>query len=63
MGQALVAHTFPVFLADEIDGDLDAERREATLMAIASLKKHLKQIILITHRGADIADQVHDVTR
>jgi hypothetical protein len=32
-------------------------------MAIASLKKHLKQIILITHRGADIADQVHDVTR
>lgn len=61
MGQALVGHVFPVFLADEIDGDLSAKRREATLQALVSLKKHLSQIILVTHRGAEIADQVWDV--
>jgi len=61
MGQALVGHVFPVFLADEIDGDLSATRRAATLQALVSLKKHLSQIILVTHRGAEIADQVWDV--
>lgn len=61
MGRALVGHAFPVFLADEIDGDMDAPRRAATLEALVSLKKHLRQIILVTHRGADIADQVWDV--
>lgn len=62
MGRALVGHVFPVFLADEIDGDLSAKRREATLQALVSLKKHLSQIILVTHRGADIADQVLEIT-
>jgi recombinational DNA repair ATPase RecF len=61
MGQALVGHVFPVFLADEIDGDMDAARRRATLEALVSLKQHLSQIILVTHRGAEIADQVWDV--
>lgn len=59
MGLALVSQAFPVFLADEIDGDLDEERREATLMAIAGLRKHLKQIILVTHRSIEVADHVH----
>lgn len=58
MGQALIGRVFPVFLADEIDGDLSVSRREATLQAMVSLKKHLLQIILVTHRGADVADQV-----
>lgn len=58
MGQALVAKTFPVFLADEIDGDLEPARREATLMALVGLKKHLQQIILVTHRDVDVADHV-----
>ena len=58
LGQALVANAFPVFLADEIDGDLDDERREATMKALDALKKHLKQIILVTHKGADIADHI-----
>jgi len=60
-GQALVAHSFPVFLGDEIDSDLSESRREATLMAMAALKKHLKQIILVTHRDVAIADHVHEV--
>jgi DNA repair exonuclease SbcCD ATPase subunit len=62
MGMALVGHVFPVFLADEIDGDMDAGRREATLQALVGLKKHLSQIILVTHRGAGVADHVWDVT-
>jgi len=61
MGQALVARAFPVFLADEIDGDLSLSRRAATLSAMVSLKKHLKQIILVTHRGVDVADHVFDL--
>lgn len=60
-GRALVGHTFPVFLADEIDGDMTPARREATLQSLVSLKQHMTQIILVTHRGADIADQVWDV--
>lgn len=58
LGQALVANAFPVFLADEIDGDLDDERREATMKALEALKKHLEQIILVTHKGADVADHI-----
>ena len=58
LGQALVKNAFPVFLADEIDGDLDDERREATMKALEALKKHLKQIILVTHKGADVADHI-----
>lgn len=62
MGQALTAGTFPVFLGDEIDGDLDEERREATTQALAALKDRLRQVILVTHKNVDIADQVWHVT-
>jgi DNA repair exonuclease SbcCD ATPase subunit len=59
--KVLVADAFPVFVADEIDGDLDAERREATIEAIKSLKKHFQQIILITHRDVSVADHVKEL--
>jgi len=58
LGQVLVAQTFPVFFGDEMDADADSIRREAVLEAMVSLKDHLKQIILITHRGADVADHI-----
>jgi exonuclease SbcC len=60
--KVLVADAFPVFIADEIDGDLDIERRGATIEAIRSLKKHFKQIILITHRDVSVADYVKELT-
>lgn len=60
LGRVLVSSTFPVFLGDEMDGDADDVRREAVLEALVSLKEHLSQIILITHRGADVADHVID---
>jgi DNA repair exonuclease SbcCD ATPase subunit len=61
MGRALVGHVFPVFLADEIDGDMTNSRREATLQSLVGLKDHLSQIILVTHRGAAVADHVWNV--
>jgi DNA repair exonuclease SbcCD ATPase subunit len=61
LGQILVGKAFPVFIGDEMDGDLDHERRQATIQAMVSLKDHLSQIILITHRGIDVADHVIDL--
>jgi exonuclease SbcC len=60
-GQVLVAQTFPVFLGDEMDADTDTLRREAVIEALVSLKKHLKQIILVTHRDVSVADHVIDL--
>lgn len=62
MGQALVANAFPVFLADEIDGDLDHERREAVLESMKALSSRLQQIILVTHRDVAVADHVHSTS-
>lgn len=61
LGQVLVGDTFPVFLADEMDAYLDATKRSTLAEALLGLKSHLKQIILITHRDVDIADQIHSV--
>lgn len=63
LGQVLVAQTFPVFFGDEMDADADDVRRAAITDALRALvdKKHLKQIILVTHRGVDIADHVIDL--
>lgn len=61
LGQILVGKAFPVFIGDEMDGDLDYERRQATIQAMVSLKEHLNQIVLITHRGVDVADHVIDL--
>jgi len=60
LGQVLVRQTFPVFLGDEMDGDQDERRREATLEAMVALKKRVKQLILITHRNVEVADHVID---
>lgn len=54
----LTGSSFSVFIGDEMDGDLDAARREATAQAFLSQKKNFKQLILITHRDVDIADHV-----
>jgi DNA repair exonuclease SbcCD ATPase subunit len=63
LGQVLVSETFPVFLGDEMDSDADESRRETVADALQSLvqKGLLKQVILVTHRGIDIADHVRDL--
>lgn len=56
LGQVLVSRIFPVFLGDEIDADMDSERTEATIAALANLKDQLKQIILVSHKTIEGAD-------
>lgn len=61
LGQVLVKDTFPVFIGDEMDADADDERREAVLQSMVSLKEHLDQIIIVTHRSIEVADHVIDM--
>lgn len=57
LGQVLTAKVFPVFLGDEIDSDCDEEWGPLVAQALGKLKSQLKQIILISHKGFDWADQ------
>lgn len=61
LGQVLVVDTFPVFIGDEMDSDADEQRREAVIESLVSLKEHLDQIIVVTHRGVEVADHVFDM--
>lgn len=62
LGQVLVGETFPVFLGDEIDADVDLVRRDAIIEAMVGLKDHLKQIILVTHRDVGVADHIKSLS-
>jgi len=57
LGQLLVAKVFPVFIGDELDSDMDAERAAATTECLTNLKDRLKQTILITHKQIESTDQ------
>lgn len=58
LGRVLTSRVFPVFIGDEIDSDMDAERAEATAEAIGSLSDQLAQILVITHKDFGHADRV-----
>lgn len=58
LGRVLVSRVFPVFIGDEIDSDMDPERAEATAEALASLTDQLQQVLIITHKQFEHADQV-----
>lgn len=65
LGQVLTARVFPIFIGDEIDSDMDGANAAATAEALASLNQHLQQIILVTHKQVDHADQliIHPVSQ
>lgn len=50
LGQVLTNKQFSVFMADEIDGSMDAERAEFTATALQNLTKHISQILLVSHK-------------
>lgn len=56
MGQVLTSRVLPVFLGDEINADMDAERAGTTQQTMLALREYLTQIILVTHREIE-ADQ------
>jgi len=53
LGQVLTQKVVPLFLADEIDHDMDAARAEATHASLKKLTKELEKVIVVTHK--DIA--------
>lgn len=57
LGQMLVAKVFPVFIGDELDSDMDADRAAATTECLTNLKDRLSQTILITHKQINSTDQ------
>jgi len=61
LGQVLVNRVFPVFIGDEIDSDMRDGNAQATAEALGNLKDQLKQIILISHKRIENADQEIDL--
>lgn len=62
LGHVLVRERFPVFIADEADSDMSAVRAQYTMDCLASLKDSLKQIFIITHKSADFADHLIEMS-
>lgn len=50
LGQVLTHKTFNVFMADEIDGSMDAERAGFTAECLQRLTRHIGQILLVSHK-------------
>lgn len=61
LGQVLVSRVFPVFLGDEIDADCSAQNSALIAEGLSNLKDQLQQIILISHKPVESADQVIDL--
>lgn len=53
LGAVLTHGVFSVFLGDEIDAAMDAERVAATAECVRNLKANIKQIILVSHRNPE----------
>jgi exonuclease SbcC len=50
LGQVLTQRMFPIFLGDEIDAAMDAERAGATVETLRNLGGRLSQVILVSHK-------------
>lgn len=50
LGQVLTQKIVPLFLADEIDADADAERSQAIHASLKKLTKTLDKVIVISHK-------------
>jgi DNA repair exonuclease SbcCD ATPase subunit len=53
LGQVLINKKFSIFMGDEIDGDMDAERATWTAECLSNLSKHISQLILISHKNIE----------
>lgn len=50
LGQVLTNNTFSVFLGDEIDASMDADRAHNTALTLEYLANRISQILLVTHK-------------
>lgn len=53
LGQVLTQSVVPLFLADEIDHDMDPERAKATHESLKKLTKILDKVIVVTHKNIE----------
>jgi exonuclease SbcC len=53
LGQVLTQKITPIFLADEIDHDMDAERAAATHESLKKLTNMLDKVIVVTHKDIE----------
>jgi DNA repair exonuclease SbcCD ATPase subunit len=51
LGQVLTNKTFSVFMADEIDAAMDADRAGFTADSLSKLTKSIDQILLVSHKS------------
>ena len=53
LGQVLTQKVVPLFLADEIDHDMDPERAASTHESLKKLTKMLDKVIVVTHKNIE----------
>ena len=53
LGHILTNRVFSLFMADEVDGSMDAERADYVAQALQRLTGRVRQVILITHKRLD----------
>lgn len=58
LGQVLTNRVFSVFLGDEIDASMDADRAGYTAECFASLSKVISQVVLVSHKKLEADHQI-----
>jgi DNA repair exonuclease SbcCD ATPase subunit len=59
LGQVLTQKMVPLFLADEIDQDMDPERAAATHTSLKKLSKLLDKVVVVTHKDIEGDHIIH----
>jgi DNA repair exonuclease SbcCD ATPase subunit len=55
LGQVLTNNVVSVFVGDEIDASMDADRARSTQNSIAKLTASISQILIISHKEVDVS--------
>lgn len=53
LGQVLTNKRFSLFMADEIDGSMDADRAAYTFHCLKNLNKAISQILIVSHKALE----------
>ena len=59
LGQVLTHKAFSVFIGDEIDASMREERAQLTADCLKSISKHIKQVLLISHRDIEADNYIN----
>ncbi len=51
LGQVLTNNVLSLFMGDEIDASMDADRADNTALTLQALKQSISQILLVTHKS------------